>query len=125
MNGVGLGLVVTVAAALSAIIILTLLPLLHRYALAHPNARSSHRRATPQGAGFAVIVAALLVAAAATAAGLRDTPFEPTSLGLVFAAAVLTTFWRLASRSESRRRGQRSSRRRSSGARTPRSHSRK
>src|SRR5258708_37836737 len=63
MNGLGLGLVVTVAAAISAGIVLALLPLLHRYALAHPNARSSHRRATPQGAGLAVIVATLLVAA--------------------------------------------------------------
>src|SRR5882724_2387497 len=91
MNGVGLGLVVTVAAAISAGIILALLPLLHRYAMAHPNARSSHRRATPQGAGLAVIVAALLVAAIATTAGLREAPFEPTSLGLVIGAAVLIT----------------------------------
>jgi UDP-N-acetylmuramyl pentapeptide phosphotransferase/UDP-N-acetylglucosamine-1-phosphate transferase len=88
MNGVGFGLVVTMAASISAGIILALLPLLHRYALAHPNARSSHRRATPQGAGLAVMVATLLVAAVAVAAGLRESPFEPTSLGLVFAAAV-------------------------------------
>jgi UDP-N-acetylmuramyl pentapeptide phosphotransferase/UDP-N-acetylglucosamine-1-phosphate transferase len=91
MNGVGFGLVVTVAASISAGIILALLPLLHRYALAHPNARSSHRRATPQGAGLAVIVAALLVAAAAMAAGLREAPFELTSLSLVFAATALIT----------------------------------
>jgi UDP-N-acetylmuramyl pentapeptide phosphotransferase/UDP-N-acetylglucosamine-1-phosphate transferase len=84
----GLGLVVTVAAAISAGIILALLPLLHRYALAHPNARSSHRRATPQGAGLAVIVAALLVAAIAVAAGLHELPFEPTSLWPVFAATL-------------------------------------
>ena len=89
VHGLGLGLVVAVAAAISAGIILALLPLLHRYALAHPNARSSHRRATPQGAGLAVVVAALLVAAFAMAAGLREAPFEPVSLGLVFAAAML------------------------------------
>jgi len=88
MNGFGLALVVTVAASISAGIILALLPLLHRYALAHPNARSSHRRATPQGAGLAVIVATVLVAAGAMAAGLREAPFESTSLGMVFAAAV-------------------------------------
>jgi UDP-N-acetylmuramyl pentapeptide phosphotransferase/UDP-N-acetylglucosamine-1-phosphate transferase len=37
-------------------------PLLSRYALARPNARSSHRVPTPQGAGIAVIVATLTVA---------------------------------------------------------------
>jgi UDP-N-acetylmuramyl pentapeptide phosphotransferase/UDP-N-acetylglucosamine-1-phosphate transferase len=88
LGGLGLGLVLPLAALISGGIILALLPLLHRYALAHPNARSSHRRATPQGAGLAVIVATLLVAAVAMAAGLRDAPFEPLSLGLVFAAAV-------------------------------------
>ncbi len=91
MNGLGLGLVVALAASISAGVILALLPLLHRYALAHPNARSSHRRATPQGAGFAVIVATLIVAAVAVAAGLRDAPFEPTALWLVFAATVFIT----------------------------------
>ena len=84
----GLGLVLPLAALISAGIILALLPVLHRYALAHPNARSSHRYATPQGAGLAVIVAALLVAAIAVAAGLREPPFEPTSLWPVFVAAL-------------------------------------
>src|SRR5262249_36768474 len=37
-------------------------PLLQRYALARPNARSSHRVPTPQGAGIAVIAATLVVA---------------------------------------------------------------
>src|SRR5215475_8939607 len=91
MNGWGLGLVVTLAASISAGVILALLPLLHRYAMAHPNARSSHRRSTPQGAGLAVIVATLLVAAVAVAAGLRDAPFEPASLALVFAATAFIT----------------------------------
>jgi len=36
------------------------LPLLQRYALARPNARSSHRIPTPQGAGIAVIAATLV-----------------------------------------------------------------
>ena len=40
-------------------LILMLLPTFRRYALAHPNARSSHRIATPQGGGFAVILVAL------------------------------------------------------------------
>jgi UDP-N-acetylmuramyl pentapeptide phosphotransferase/UDP-N-acetylglucosamine-1-phosphate transferase len=52
------------AALLSAAIIWAIWPLLQRYALARPNARSSHRVATPQGAGIAVIAATLLAACA-------------------------------------------------------------
>lgn len=52
------------AALLSAFIIRISLPLLQRYALAKPNARSSHRIPTPQGAGIAVIAATLAVASA-------------------------------------------------------------
>jgi UDP-N-acetylmuramyl pentapeptide phosphotransferase/UDP-N-acetylglucosamine-1-phosphate transferase len=37
-------------------------PWLERYALARPNARSSHRQPTPQGGGIAVVVATLAVA---------------------------------------------------------------
>src|SRR5947209_5442840 len=51
---------VVVAAALSAALILVLLPYLARYALARPNARSSHKLPTPQGGGIAVVTAALL-----------------------------------------------------------------
>src|SRR5437763_4792186 len=54
-----LGLVLVVAAALSAGLILLLGPLLARYALARPNARSSHKLPTPQGGGIAVVTAAL------------------------------------------------------------------
>jgi UDP-N-acetylmuramyl pentapeptide phosphotransferase/UDP-N-acetylglucosamine-1-phosphate transferase len=50
------------AAAVSASLIWLLRPLLSLYALARPNARSSHRTPTPQGAGVAVIAATLLVA---------------------------------------------------------------
>jgi UDP-N-acetylmuramyl pentapeptide phosphotransferase/UDP-N-acetylglucosamine-1-phosphate transferase len=53
--------VVAASAALAAGLILILKPLLIRYLLAHPNARSSHRIATPQGAGVAVIAALLMV----------------------------------------------------------------
>jgi UDP-N-acetylmuramyl pentapeptide phosphotransferase/UDP-N-acetylglucosamine-1-phosphate transferase len=53
------------AAALSAGLILLLQPLLRRYALARPNARSSHREPTPQGGGIAVIAATIVVTAAA------------------------------------------------------------
>jgi UDP-N-acetylmuramyl pentapeptide phosphotransferase/UDP-N-acetylglucosamine-1-phosphate transferase len=55
-------LAVAIAALVSALITWTSRPLLQRYALARPNARSSHRIPTPQGAGIAVIAATLLVA---------------------------------------------------------------
>ncbi len=51
------------AALLSAMITWAIRPMLLRHALARPNARSSHRIPTPQGAGIAVIAATLLVAA--------------------------------------------------------------
>ncbi|MBB4368488.1 UDP-N-acetylmuramyl pentapeptide phosphotransferase/UDP-N-acetylglucosamine-1-phosphate transferase [Bradyrhizobium sp. cir1] len=57
-------LAVAIAALISALITWTSRPLLQRYALARPNARSSHRVPTPQGAGIAVISATLLVALA-------------------------------------------------------------
>jgi UDP-N-acetylmuramyl pentapeptide phosphotransferase/UDP-N-acetylglucosamine-1-phosphate transferase len=56
-----LGLGALVAAAICAGLIVLLRPLLQRYALARPNARSSHKIPTPQGAGIAVIAATLLV----------------------------------------------------------------
>ena len=58
------------AALLSAGIIPAIKPLLQRYALARPNARSSHRIPTPQGAGIAVIAATL--AASGTVAVVLD-----------------------------------------------------
>jgi UDP-N-acetylmuramyl pentapeptide phosphotransferase/UDP-N-acetylglucosamine-1-phosphate transferase len=51
-----------IAALFSACVTWRSMPLLQRYALARPNARSSHRIPTPQGAGIAVIAATLLVA---------------------------------------------------------------
>ncbi|MCG2671842.1 glycosyltransferase family 4 protein [Bradyrhizobium sp. GCM10023182] len=60
-------LAIAIAALISALITWTSRPLLQRYALARPNARSSHRIPTPQGAGIAVIAATLLVASALAA----------------------------------------------------------
>ncbi|RXH29808.1 glycosyl transferase, partial [Bradyrhizobium nanningense] len=51
-----------IAALISALVTWAGRPLLQRYALARPNARSSHRIPTPQGAGIAVIAATLIVA---------------------------------------------------------------
>jgi UDP-N-acetylmuramyl pentapeptide phosphotransferase/UDP-N-acetylglucosamine-1-phosphate transferase len=50
-----------VASLICAGLIVLLRPLLQRYALARPNARSSHVVPTPQGAGIAVIAATLVV----------------------------------------------------------------
>jgi len=49
------------AALISAGLIVALMPLLRRYALARPNARSSHVTPTPQGGGIAVVASTLLV----------------------------------------------------------------
>ena len=49
------GLLTAAAAVTSAALNVLLRPLLARYALAQPNARSSHREVTPQGGGIAVI----------------------------------------------------------------------
>ena len=56
---VGGAVTVIFAAAMSALLIVALYPWLARYALAKPNARSSHRTPTPQGGGIAVIAATL------------------------------------------------------------------
>jgi UDP-N-acetylmuramyl pentapeptide phosphotransferase/UDP-N-acetylglucosamine-1-phosphate transferase len=53
--------VVIVSLCVSLILIVLLRPWLARHALAHPNARSSHKEATPQGGGMAVITAALSI----------------------------------------------------------------
>ena len=54
------GVVLVVAAALSAGLVAALRPYLARYALAQPNARSSHKQPTPQGGGIAVVSATLV-----------------------------------------------------------------
>ena len=63
------------AAMICAMLIVALRPLLQRYALARPNARSSHVTPTPQGGGCAVIAAtaigaALTVLSGSTASGM-------------------------------------------------------
>lgn len=84
INGVELGFTVVAAAAISAGLILPLRPLLQRYALAQPNARSSHREPTPQGGGIAVICAT--IAAVAGTAAIPDGA-DLAQLALVFSAA--------------------------------------
>ncbi|MFZ0841235.1 MAG: glycosyltransferase family 4 protein [Xanthobacteraceae bacterium] len=76
--------ILALAAGLSAGLIWLLRPLLVRYALARPNARSSHVVPTPQGGGIGVIAATLI--AALVGAALFASVDART--GTVFAAAV-------------------------------------
>jgi UDP-N-acetylmuramyl pentapeptide phosphotransferase/UDP-N-acetylglucosamine-1-phosphate transferase len=63
------------AILMTAGLILVLMPVLQRYALARPNARSSHTLPTPQGGGMAVVAATLLVVLAL--AGGLGLPLRP------------------------------------------------
>jgi UDP-N-acetylmuramyl pentapeptide phosphotransferase/UDP-N-acetylglucosamine-1-phosphate transferase len=73
--------VVAFSAFICVGLIILLQPVLQRYALAKPNARSSHRMPTPQGGGIAVIAATI------AAAG-----FGLFSLGASLAAPLVTVF---------------------------------
>lgn len=75
-----------VACIVCAVLIILLRPLLQRYALARPNARSSHRVPTPQGGGLAVIVATI---AAAAFSVLLYQPAAGSGLTVLFAATIL------------------------------------
>ena len=80
-------LAIAVAAALiCAGMVVVLHPLLQRYALARPNARSSHVTPTPQGGGIAVL-AATAIASALT--GLLGAPYPGDTIPVVLAAAFL------------------------------------
>jgi UDP-N-acetylmuramyl pentapeptide phosphotransferase/UDP-N-acetylglucosamine-1-phosphate transferase len=80
-------LIVLGAACTSALLILILMPVLKRIALAVPNARSSHREVTPQGGGAAVVAATLLVSALLAASSPRFG--DLALLGPLLAAALL------------------------------------
>ena len=85
-------LVFLVAAATSVGLILLLKPALARYALARPNARSSHKIPTPQGGGIAVVAATLAgVVAGATLASIASgmlLALWPLAAAVVLLAAV-------------------------------------
>ena len=86
----GSAAIVIVAAILTAILIIVLLPGLTRYALARPNARSSHRTPTPQGGGLAIVAATLVtVGAALTFTSLASS--ASASLLIIGAAIVVMT----------------------------------
>jgi len=81
---------VTIIAAIAsgticALLIVLLHPVLKRYALARPDARSSHATPTPQGGGVAVIGATIAATTGAALLGVADN----IALLPVFAAAIL------------------------------------
>ncbi len=71
------------ATILSAGLTWAAMPLFRRYAMARPNARSSHREPIPQGGGGAVAAAALITIAAASLAQ----PASAAGLGALAAVA--------------------------------------
>lgn len=79
------------SALLSALLILLLRPILVRYAMAKPNARSSHRIPVPQGAGMAVIAATVTAVALAGLWAPQQVPLQDIAavlLGALFIAVV-------------------------------------
>lgn len=84
----GFGVAVFLAAAVISFgLLLCFKPLLARYALAKPNARSSHKTPTPQGGGIAVIAATMIVIAAMEIFLPRQAD-EPFRLVVVLVSAV-------------------------------------
>jgi UDP-N-acetylmuramyl pentapeptide phosphotransferase/UDP-N-acetylglucosamine-1-phosphate transferase len=81
-----IAILVPASALLTAILIKLLKPVLVRYALARPNARSSHTVPTPQGGGIAVLAATLVLASAALFATSPLPP--PAELAWLGAAAL-------------------------------------
>jgi UDP-N-acetylmuramyl pentapeptide phosphotransferase/UDP-N-acetylglucosamine-1-phosphate transferase len=80
--------ILSAAAILSALLIIALGPWLARYAVAKPNARSSHKVPTPQGGGIAVVGATILISSGALFFS-RTTANTSMSVLVVILAAVL------------------------------------
>jgi UDP-N-acetylmuramyl pentapeptide phosphotransferase/UDP-N-acetylglucosamine-1-phosphate transferase len=84
--------IIVSSALVSAALIVALRPLLQRYALARPNARSSHTVPTPQGGGIAVVLAVLLVLGAAAGMsgpfGMAQIDLRPLAAAMLLLAAV-------------------------------------
>jgi UDP-N-acetylmuramyl pentapeptide phosphotransferase/UDP-N-acetylglucosamine-1-phosphate transferase len=81
----GFGLLLAAAGVCVALIVL-LRPYLKRYALARPNARSSHTIPTPQGGGIAIVIATIVLTAIIVIAAGPSSPETAERLWPVFAA---------------------------------------
>jgi UDP-N-acetylmuramyl pentapeptide phosphotransferase/UDP-N-acetylglucosamine-1-phosphate transferase len=79
--------VIVVAALVSAALIVVLRSLLERYALARPNARSSHKVPTPQGGGVAVVAATIAVSLGILFSASAEAGMAP--LAILFSAVIL------------------------------------
>ena len=77
------------AAVLSAALVVLLFPLLKRYALAKPNARSSHSTPTPQGGGIAVIAAMIVAIGVALGFHWFGSSLQSPLPAVIAAAAVM------------------------------------
>jgi|SRR6185312_5547824 UDP-N-acetylmuramyl pentapeptide phosphotransferase/UDP-N-acetylglucosamine-1-phosphate transferase len=83
--------IVAVAGFISYGLVLMLRASLARFALAQPNARSSHKSPTPQGGGIAVVGAIIAVAGGASLA-IPELFNEPHRLAVVMSAVILLAF---------------------------------
>ncbi|HEX5517134.1 MAG TPA: glycosyl transferase [Pseudolabrys sp.] len=86
-----LALIAAIAGAVSYALIAILGPFLARYALAQPNARSSHKEATPQGGGIAVIGAVIAVTGGVCLA-IPELMNEPRRLAAIMGAVIVLVF---------------------------------
>lgn len=75
--------IVVATAAATAVLIRALHPLLVQYALARPNARSSHTVPTPQGGGIAIVAIVTALILVCWASGVQGFS-EPWTQGLLF-----------------------------------------
>lgn len=84
-------LILLLAAAVSLLLNRLLAPLLARYALARPNARSSHKVPTPEGGGIAIVVAVFAAMLTASLFPALDTnaliALWPVAAGVALLAA--------------------------------------
>ena len=84
------GLIALVAAVGTALLIWVIHPLLVRYALARPNARSSHKVPTPQGAGLAVVAVTITAASfAILTTGVGSLPLTFITFGAAILLAIV------------------------------------
>src|SRR5271156_5389211 len=77
------------AALIATLLIIVLRPVLERYALARPNARSSHKIPTPQGGGIAVIASTVAVTCGASVLLMPGTISLTAPLATLLVAVIL------------------------------------
>ena len=82
---------------LTAALIRLLQPVLARYAIALPNARSSHKALTPQGAGIAVI-ATTAILFALTIYFVPGLASDPCQLACILVATIVLTLLRMSAK---------------------------